>query len=129
MALRTDAELTQEIDRLRAELARREREAADNERQLELYATDLRETFKEERARSLQLRRSYTATVRALSNAVEARDAYTAKHAERVAAYGIEIARALGLPRPTRRRSSSAFSCTTSASWRSPTPSCASRAA
>jgi putative nucleotidyltransferase with HDIG domain len=100
MALRTDAELTQEIDRLRAELARREREAADNERQLELYATDLRETFKEERARSLELRRSYAATVRALSNAVEARDAYTAKHAERVAAYGIEIARALGLPRP-----------------------------
>jgi ribonuclease P protein subunit RPR2 len=38
------------------------------------------------------------ATVRALSNAVEARDAYTSKHAERVAAYGIEIGRALGLP-------------------------------
>ena len=33
------------------------------------------------------------ATVRALSNAVEARDAYTGKHAERVAAYGLEIAR------------------------------------
>jgi ribonuclease P protein subunit RPR2 len=100
MVLRTDAELTQEIDRLRAELGRREREAADNELQLERYAADLRETFKEERARSQELRRSYTATVRALSNAVEARDAYTAKHAERVAAYGIEIARALGLPRP-----------------------------
>ncbi len=38
------------------------------------------------------------ATVRALSNAVEARDAYTGKHAERVTAYGIEIARALGIP-------------------------------
>jgi ribonuclease P protein subunit RPR2 len=37
------------------------------------------------------------ATVRALSNAVEARDAYTGKHAERVAAYGIELARACGL--------------------------------
>ena len=37
------------------------------------------------------------ATVRALSNAVEARDAYTGKHAERVTAYGIEIARALGI--------------------------------
>jgi ribonuclease P protein subunit RPR2 len=36
------------------------------------------------------------ATVRALANAVEARDAYTGKHAERVAAYGLEIARALG---------------------------------
>jgi ribonuclease P protein subunit RPR2 len=100
MELRTDAELTQEIDRLRAELARREREAADNALQLERYAADLRETFKEERARSQELTRSYMATVRALSNAVEARDAYTGKHAERVAAYGIEVARALGLARP-----------------------------
>ncbi len=100
MALRSETELTEEIERLRAELARREREAADNERQLERYATDLRETFKEERERSQQLARSYMATVRALSNAVEARDAYTGKHAERVAAYGIAIARAVGLPRP-----------------------------
>jgi ribonuclease P protein subunit RPR2 len=100
MELRTETELTREIDRLRAELARREREAADNGRQLERYATDLRETFKEERERTQQLTRSYMATVRALSNAVEARDAYTGKHAERVAAYGIEIARAVGLPRP-----------------------------
>src|SRR3989440_11010590 len=45
-----------------------------------------------------ELRRSYTDTVRALSNAVEARDAYTGKHAERVTAYGIEIARSLGTP-------------------------------
>src|SRR4051794_41165318 len=37
------------------------------------------------------------ATVRALSNAVEARDAYTGKHAERVAAYGMALARAVGL--------------------------------
>jgi putative nucleotidyltransferase with HDIG domain len=87
-----------EIDRLRAELARRETEGADKERQLELYAADLRETFKEERARAQELRRSYVATVRALSNAVEARDAYTGKHAERVSAYGMEIARAYGLP-------------------------------
>jgi len=100
MELGSETELTQEITRLRAELARRERDAADNELQLERYAADLRETFKEERARSQQLARSYTATVRALSNAVEARDAYTSKHAERVAAYGFEIARALGIPRP-----------------------------
>src|SRR6204780_1386974 len=100
MELRSETELTQEIERLKAELARHEREAADNALQLERYAADLRETFKEERARSQQLTRSYKATVRALSNAVEARDAYTGKHAERVAAYGIEIARAVGLPRP-----------------------------
>jgi putative nucleotidyltransferase with HDIG domain len=100
MVLTTEAELTREIERLRAELARREHEAADNALQLERYAADLRETFKEERARTQELTRSYQATVRALSNAVEARDAYTGKHAERVAAYGIEIARSLGLPRP-----------------------------
>jgi HD-GYP domain-containing protein (c-di-GMP phosphodiesterase class II) len=35
--------------------------------------------------------------VRALSNAVEFRDAYTGKHAERVAAYGLAIARAARL--------------------------------
>ncbi|HXD64953.1 MAG TPA: HD domain-containing phosphohydrolase [Solirubrobacteraceae bacterium] len=100
MELNTEAELTREIARLRAELARREREAADKELQLERYAADLRDTFKEERALTQQLTRSYRATVRALSNAVEARDAYTGKHAERVAAYGIEIARAAGVPRP-----------------------------
>jgi ribonuclease P protein subunit RPR2 len=94
----SETELIREIERLRAELARREQEAADKERQLEAYARDLRETFIQERARTAQLRASYMATVRVLSNAVEARDAYTGKHAERVAAYGLEIAGALGLP-------------------------------
>jgi putative nucleotidyltransferase with HDIG domain len=97
MGVTTETELREEIGRLRAELARHEQESTDKERQLERYAADLRETFKEERARSLQLHSSYMATVRALSNAVEARDAYTGKHAERVTAYGIEISRAIGL--------------------------------
>jgi putative nucleotidyltransferase with HDIG domain len=99
---RGESDLVQEIERLRGEierlreqLARRERESAEKERQLERYAADLRETFKQERARSQELQRSYIATVRALSNAVEARDAYTGKHAERVTAYGKEIARLL----------------------------------
>jgi cyclic di-GMP phosphodiesterase len=94
MITRTDAELQQEIATLQAELARRADEAAAKELQLERYAADLRETFKQERARRQELQRSYTATVRALSNAVEARDAYTGKHAERVTAYGLLIARA-----------------------------------
>jgi ribonuclease P protein subunit RPR2 len=93
----TETELAAEIGRLRAALARRDEEAAVKERQLERYAADLRETFKQERARAQELQRSYMATVRALSNAVEARDAYTGKHAERVAAYGLEIGRACGL--------------------------------
>ena len=48
--------------------------------------------------RSQELQRSHMATVRALSNAVEARDAYTAKHAERVTAFGLMIARAVSVP-------------------------------
>lgn len=87
--------LQHELERLRAELAERERLVAEKERQLEAYARDVNVTFKEERARTLELRDSYVHTVRALTNAVEARDAYTGKHAERVAAYGLEIARAI----------------------------------
>src|SRR4028118_892708 len=75
----------------------RGRGAAENERQLERYAADLRETFKEERARAQELRRSYMLTVRALASAVEARDAYTGRHAERVAAYGLRLASACGM--------------------------------
>ena len=82
---------------LRARLARLEREAAARQRQLERYAADLREIFKQERNRAQELRRSYKATVLALANAVEARDAYTGRHAQRVAAYGLRIAHAAGL--------------------------------
>ena len=82
---------------LRARLARLEREAAARERQLEAYASDLREVFKQERLRAQELRRSYKATVLALANAVEARDAYTGRHAQRVAAYGLRIAHAAGI--------------------------------
>ncbi|HEU4975754.1 MAG TPA: HD-GYP domain-containing protein [Baekduia sp.] len=89
---------TTEFAVLRDRLATVERSAAEKEQQLERYAADLRETFKRERERRTELRRSYMATVRALCNAVEARDAYTGKHAERVAAYGMEIARVLDAP-------------------------------
>jgi putative nucleotidyltransferase with HDIG domain len=97
VAARGQIELAQELARLRAELEHRDEEAAAKERQLERYAADLRETFKQERARAQELRRSYMATVRALSNAVEARDAYTGKHAERVTAYGLELIKAMGI--------------------------------
>ena len=89
-------DLRQEVERLRAALADHEAQATEKEDQLQRYAADLRETFKEERARAQELRDSYFATVRALTNAVEARDAYTGKHAERVAAYALELGRAIG---------------------------------
>jgi HD-GYP domain-containing protein (c-di-GMP phosphodiesterase class II) len=83
---------------LRVRLERLEAEAAQRQRQLERYAADLREVFKQERTRAQELRKSYKATVLALSNAVEARDSYTGQHAERVAAYGVRIAHAAGVP-------------------------------
>ena len=88
---------TDTVAALSARLERAEHVAAAHRRQLERYAADLRESYRRERARAQQLRRSYKATVRALSNAVEARDAYTGQHAERVAAYALAIARAAGI--------------------------------
>ncbi|HEX5147371.1 MAG TPA: HD-GYP domain-containing protein [Conexibacter sp.] len=77
------ARRTSEIEELRDELARLRARLAASEHEAE--------------RRELQLRASYESTVRALADAVEARDAYTARHAERVAAYGLEIARACGM--------------------------------
>ncbi len=97
MAVSTEEQLRERISDLEAELVERAREAAEKEQQLERYAADLRETFKEERARSQELRRSYMLTVRALAHAVEFRDAYTGRHAERVAAYGLHLAEIFGM--------------------------------
>ncbi|MDQ3722054.1 MAG: HD domain-containing protein [Actinomycetota bacterium] len=96
--MNTDGQLQDRVRELEAELAARRQDGAENERQLERYAADLRETFKEERTRAQELRRSYMLTVRALASAVEARDAYTGRHAERVAAYGLRLAAACGMP-------------------------------
>ncbi|MDW5593228.1 HD domain-containing phosphohydrolase [Conexibacter stalactiti] len=90
-------QLREELAHLRAELALREREAAERAQELRRYADRLRRASEREHMRALELRRSYEATVRALADAVEARDAYTGKHAERVAAYGLALARACGM--------------------------------
>lgn len=90
-------ELRAELARLRAELAQHEQDAEERTRELTRYADELRAASEREHAQALRLRASYEATVRALADAVEARDPYTARHAERVAAYGLEIARACGL--------------------------------
>ena len=97
MAVSMERQLQERIAELESELAKRVREADSKEQQLERYAADLRETFKEERTRAQELRQSYMLTVRALASAVEARDAYTGRHAERVAAYGMQLADAYGL--------------------------------
>jgi ribonuclease P protein subunit RPR2 len=93
----TEQQLRSRIEELEAELALRVDEAAEKELQLQRYAADLRVTFMQERTRSEQLRRSYMLTVRALASAVEARDAYTGRHAERVAAYGLALAEVYGM--------------------------------
>jgi ribonuclease P protein subunit RPR2 len=93
----TDEQLRSRIDELEVELALRVEEAEEKELQLQRYAADLRETFMQERTRSAQLRRSYMLTVRALASAVEARDAYTGRHAERVADYGLALADVYGM--------------------------------
>jgi ribonuclease P protein subunit RPR2 len=71
--------------------------------QLLRYADDLRTTWSAERRRAEELRealaaveRSYSATVRALATAVEAKDAYTGGHLNRVTAYGMQACRAIG---------------------------------
>lgn len=89
--------LREEVARLRTELAWREREADARERELRRYARAFQRASSREVQRAGQLQRSYEATVRALADAVEARDAYTGKHAERVAAYGMELAKSCGM--------------------------------
>jgi putative nucleotidyltransferase with HDIG domain len=90
-------QLREELARLRAALELREQEAEERAQELRRCADQLRCASEREHVRALELRRSYDATVRALADAVEARDAYTGKHAERVAAYGLALAQACGL--------------------------------
>jgi HD-GYP domain-containing protein (c-di-GMP phosphodiesterase class II) len=88
-----DDQLGEEVVRLRAELAKQERTMRAREVEFGRYIAQLREAVRKERAHADEVSRSYVAAVRALTNAVEARDAYTGKHAERVTAYGLELAR------------------------------------
>jgi HD-GYP domain-containing protein (c-di-GMP phosphodiesterase class II) len=88
-----DGQLGGEVVRLRAELAKQERAMRAREEEFGRYILQLREGLRREKRHAAEVTHSYVAAVRALTNAVEARDAYTGKHAERVAAYGLELAR------------------------------------
>jgi HD-GYP domain-containing protein (c-di-GMP phosphodiesterase class II) len=101
-AARVEVHSSMGLPRLRHRLsgrgtAPRHPQAEDLHAELARLRTQLAERDREAEQRELQLRASYEATVRALADAVEARDAYTARHAERVAAYGLEIAQACGM--------------------------------
>jgi HD-GYP domain-containing protein (c-di-GMP phosphodiesterase class II) len=96
-APRSVADADDELAALRAEVKHQRTENAIKEQQLDRYAAELRATSRRERQRARELTESYMATVRALAGAVEARDAYTAHHADRVAAYATEVAIATGL--------------------------------
>src|SRR3984957_8116310 len=86
-----------ELLSLRVELEHQRADNAAQEDQLDRYAAELRASARRERQRTRELAESYMATVRALAGAVEARDAYTAHHADRVTAYGLELAAASGM--------------------------------
>ena len=96
-APRAVPDASDELATLRAALEHQRTENAIKERQLDRYAEDLRATSRRERQRARELSESYMATVRALAGAVEARDAYTAHHGDRVTAYAIELAAVSGL--------------------------------
>jgi HD-GYP domain-containing protein (c-di-GMP phosphodiesterase class II) len=68
------------------------------ERQLQLYAADVRIAYRSERQRAEQLAAAlqeltstYAATVKGFAAAVEAKDSYTAGHVVRVTKYGLRI--------------------------------------
>jgi putative nucleotidyltransferase with HDIG domain len=71
-----------------SELARTFNEAA---RQLQRYDKENKELF-------AAVERGYLETLRALVNAIDAKDPYTAGHSQRTAELSVAIARALGLP-------------------------------
>jgi HD-GYP domain-containing protein (c-di-GMP phosphodiesterase class II) len=88
------------VDRVRMETAldQRVEDMAALHRQLDVYAVDIRSTYLAERDRSQQLaaaldelERTYSATVRGLAVAVEAKDECTGGHLQRVCRYGMRL--------------------------------------
>ena len=86
-------EMRREIARLNLITQRQNRVLEEMNRNLE---HKVRERTKEVHEKHEELRTAYVSTVRALAEAVDAKDAYTRGHSERVGIYASRIARELG---------------------------------
>src|SRR5205823_3398140 len=86
----------QTIQSLRRGASAAEEALQSTQSQLLLYASDLQQTYTEERARASELDQAALDLVLGLVQTVEARDLYTADHGWRVSRYALGMAQALG---------------------------------
>ena len=89
-------DLKEEIKRLNQVTREQNFKLQDMNRNLEYKVRDRTKQVAEKHA---ELRTAYIQTIRALAEAVDAKDAYTRGHSERVGVYASKIAREVGLPR------------------------------
>jgi len=75
----------------RTPVHRRPRRAKPADRELVLYARDLRHLLEVERGQRVLLQESYMATVTSLAAALESRDVRTGAHSQRVQRYAVEL--------------------------------------
>lgn len=89
-------DLTQEIKRLNQITREQNFQLQDANRTLEQKVQDRTKQLVE---KHLEIRTAYVQTIRALAEAVDAKDAHTRGHSERVGVYASKVGRELGLPR------------------------------
>lgn len=89
-------DLKEEIKRLNQVTREQNFKLQDMNRNLEYK---VRERTKQVAEKHHELRTAYIQTIRTLAEAVDAKDAYTRGHSERVGVYASKIAREVGLPR------------------------------
>jgi putative nucleotidyltransferase with HDIG domain len=89
-------EMKEEIKRLNLVTREQNFKLQDMNRNLEHKVRDRTKQLAEKHS---ELRTAYIQTIRALAEAVDAKDSYTRGHSERVGVYSSKIAREIGLPR------------------------------